>query len=190
MPLSLQEIEQLFLEHGHHCYQDAPVNHLRHALQTASLAENAGASAPLITACLLHDLGHVIAQHNPTSALRWIDDKHHYFVLPFLRGLFDRDVLEPIRLHVEAKRYLCFIDPDYETTLSAHSRHALTLQGGSFDAGQAIDFCQLSGAHDAIKLSRWDDQAKVAGHPTKSLDHYLTIAQSVAVRVTLLHGYA
>lgn len=189
MPLSLNEIEQLFLQHGHRHYQEEPVSHLRHALQTAALAEDAGASAHLITACLLHDLGHLIAEHTPTSALRWIDDKHQYFVLPFLRGLFDREVLEPIRLHVEAKRYLCFIDPDYEATLSDHSRRSLVSQGGSFDAGQASDFSHLPGAPDAIRLRRWDDQAKVISRPTKPLDHYLDIADSVALRVTLLHRY-
>jgi predicted HD phosphohydrolase len=133
-------------------------------------------SAHLITACLLHDLGHLIAEYTPTSELRWIDDKHQYFVLPFLRGLFDREVLEPIRLHVEAKRYLCFIDPDYEAKLSDHSRRSLVSQGGSFDASQSSDFSHLPGAPDAIRLRRWDDQAKVISRPTKPLDHYLDIA--------------
>ena len=42
-----------------------------------------------------------------TPTIRGIDDQHQYAALPFLRGSFDDVVLEPIRLHVDAKRYLC-----------------------------------------------------------------------------------
>jgi predicted HD phosphohydrolase len=104
MALTLQDIEQIFLERGHRSYDGESVSHLRHALQTAALAERNGAGAHLITASLLHDLGHLIADRPGTPTLRGIDDKHQYFVLPFLRGLFSSAVLDPIRLHVEAKR--------------------------------------------------------------------------------------
>ena len=56
MALTLQDIEQIFLERGHRSYDGESVSHLRHALQTAALAERHGASAHLITASLLHDL--------------------------------------------------------------------------------------------------------------------------------------
>ena len=57
MALTLQDIEQLFLERGHRSYDGESVSHLRHALQTAALAERHHAGPELITACLLHDLG-------------------------------------------------------------------------------------------------------------------------------------
>ncbi|MEN4918579.1 phosphonate degradation HD-domain oxygenase [Achromobacter spanius] len=185
MALTLQDIEQLFLERGHRSYHGESVSHLRHALQTAALAERHGANAHLITACLLHDLGHLIADRPGTPTLRGIDDKHQYFVLPFLRGLFSAAVLDPIRLHVEAKRYLCYVEPQYEASLSEDSRRSLALQGGSFDASQAVDFASMPGAPDAIRLRRWDDMAKVPGLATPSLDHFLEIAESVSGRVKL-----
>jgi len=182
MAFTLQDIEQLFEERGHRAYDGESVTQLQHALQTAALAEQAGASPPLITAALLHDLGHLIAGRPGTPTLAGLDDKHQYFVLPFLRGLFGATVLEPIRLHVEAKRYLCFVEPRYEAALSADSRRSLALQGGSFDAGQAIDFASMPGAPDAIRLRRWDDQAKVPDHPTEPLAYYLDIAERAARR--------
>lgn len=180
MALTLQDIEQIFLERGHRAYDGEPVSHLKHALQAATLAEQGGAGPHLITASLLHDLGHLIAAHPGTPSLRGLDDKHQYFVLPFLRGLFGNAVLDPIRLHVEAKRYLCFVEPAYATRLSADSRRSLALQGGSFDAGQAVDFASMPGAPDAIRLRRWDDQAKQPGMRTGSLTHFLEIAEGVA----------
>lgn len=185
MALTLQDIEQLFLERGHRSYDGESVSHLRHALQTAALAERHHAGPELITACLLHDLGHLIADRPGTPTLRGLDDKHQYFVLPFLRGLFGPGVLEPIRLHVEAKRYLCYLEPHYEASLSEDSKRSLALQGGSFDAGQALDFASLPGAPDAIRLRRWDDMAKVPGLITPSLEHYLEIAESVLTRAKL-----
>lgn len=131
MALTLQDIEQLFLERGHRSYDGESVSHLRHALQTAALAERHHAGPELITACLLHDLGHLIADRPGTPTLRGLDDKHQYFVLPFLRGLFGPGVLEPIRLHVEAKRYLCYLEPHYEASLSEDSKRSLALQGAA-----------------------------------------------------------
>ncbi|MCD0504989.1 phosphonate degradation HD-domain oxygenase [Bordetella petrii] len=182
MAFTLQDIEQLFIERGHRTYDGEPVTQLQHALQTAALAEHAGAPPHLITSCLLHDLGHLIADRPGTPSLDGLDDKHQYFVLPFLRGLFGPAVLDPIRLHVEAKRYLCYVEPAYHAALSADSRRSLTLQGGSFDAGQAVDFASMPGAPDAIRLRRWDDMAKDPHMPTESLDHYLDIAAGVASR--------
>jgi predicted HD phosphohydrolase len=41
-------------------------------------------------------------------------------------------VLEPIRLHVDAKRCLCTLEPGYAETLSPASQASLALQGGRF----------------------------------------------------------
>ena len=102
--LSLPDIELLFARHGASQYSGEPVTQLEHALQTAHLAEQSDADDCLVTACLLHDLGHLMNDQGDTPSLRGIDDAHQYFALPFLRGLFPDAVLDPIRLHVDAKR--------------------------------------------------------------------------------------
>ena len=58
--LTLPDIERLFLRHGAQQYSGEPVTQLEHALQTAHLAEQPGADDALVTACLLHDLGHLL----------------------------------------------------------------------------------------------------------------------------------
>ena len=158
---------------------------LEHALQSACLAEQAGSDDELITACLLHDLGHLLNEHGGSGeaspTLHGLDDVHQYAALPFLRGLFPDRVLGGIQLHVDAKRYLCATVPGYEAALSPDSVRSLKLQGGVFTAEQAAAFIARPGAADAVKLRRWDDLAKVEGAPTPPLAHYLARARRCAL---------
>ncbi len=175
--LSIDDIETVFNRRGHEQYSGEPVTQLEHALQTAALAEAAGADDDLVTACLLHDLGHLLQDLGETPSLRGIDDVHQYAALPFLRGLFGPRVLGGIQLHVDAKRYLCATVPGYHDALSDDSRRSLVLQGGVFDPAQAHDFLQRPGADDAVRLRQWDDLAKAAGAPTPPLAHFLARAR-------------
>ena len=179
--LSLPDIALLFSRHGANQYSGEPVTQLQHALQTAHLAEASGADDALVTACLLHDLGHLLNDQgrgfNDTPSARGIDDTHQYYALPFLRGLFPDAVLNAIKLHVDAKRYLCQANPNYFDRLSDDSKRSLALQGGVFSAEQAAAFLSQSGAHDAVMLRQWDDLAKQADLRTPSLAHFLARAE-------------
>ena len=178
--LSLGDIEGLFAKHGAGQYSGEPVTQLEHALQTAHFAEQDQASDALVTASLLHDLGHLLNEQGETPTLRGIDDTHQYFALPFLRGLFPDAVLDAIRLHVDAKRYLCCVDAAYHDRLSADSKRSLALQGGVFDAAAAAAFLAQPGAPDAVRLRRWDDLAKQDGLTTPPLAHFLERAAACA----------
>lgn len=175
--LSLTDIELLFARHGANQYSGEPVTQLEHALQTAHLAEQSGADDALVTACLLHDLGHLLNDpdrgFDDTPSLRGIDDTHQYVALPFLRGLFPDAVLDAVKLHVDAKRYLCQANAGYHAKLSDDSKRSLALQGGVFSADQASAFLELSSARDAVMLRQWDDLAKQAELVTPSLAHFL-----------------
>jgi predicted HD phosphohydrolase len=207
--LSLADIELLFARHGAEQYSGEPVTQLEHALQTAHLAEQSDAGDALVTACLLHDLGHLLNVWSPstveydrrspegialglgrsgararpgeTPTLRGIDDTHQYFALPFLRGLFPDAVLDAIKLHVDAKRYLCQVDRGYHDRLSADSKRSLALQGGVFDATAAEAFLAQPGARDAVMLRQWDDLAKQVDLTTPSLAHFLGRAAACAI---------
>jgi phosphonate degradation associated HDIG domain protein len=178
MALSIADICALFERHGGRMYSGEPVTQLEHALQTAAAAEATGANPALITASLLHDLGHLLNDQGETPTARGIDDVHQYFALPFLRPMFDDDVLDPIRLHVEAKRYLCATRPGYHDALSADSVRSLALQGGVHDRAQADAFIALPGAHAAVLLRQWDDAAKIAGRATPPIDHFVPIMEA------------
>jgi len=181
MPLTLNDIEQLFAHRGAGQYSGEPVTQLQHALQTAWLAEQAGAGDQLVTASLLHDLGHLLNEQGETPTLRGVDDVHQYFALPFLRGLFPEPVLNPIKLHVDAKRYLCQVRPGYWAALSDDSKRSLTLQGGVYSAEACAAFIVQPGADDAVALRQWDDQAKQASLLTPPLSHFLQRAERCSI---------
>jgi predicted HD phosphohydrolase len=143
MSLSIPEITALLLRRGQAQYGDEAINQLQHALQCAHLAEQAGEDSEGISAALLHDLGHLIAAERDgvaePDATR--DQLHQFLVLPFLRPLFGPAVLEPIRLHVDAKRCLCTLEPGYAETLSPASQASLALQGGRFSTRKRSPSC-------------------------------------------------
>jgi phosphonate degradation associated HDIG domain protein len=179
MALGVEEILALYERRGARQYGSEAVSQTEHALQCAQLAVEAGASSELIAAALLHDVGHLIAEL-PHDLAREIDDVHQYLPIPFLRGRFADAVLEPIRLHVDAKRYLCCVDQGYWDTLSPASKHSLELQGGRFDPVAAERFLARPFSWDAIRLRRWDDLAKVRGRATPSLVDFEPLLRSVA----------
>ena len=185
MALTLEDIRHLFTLHGAAQYSGEPVTQLEHALQTAHLAEQSDADDELVTACLLHDLGHLLNQQGETPSLHGIDDTHQYFALPFLRGLFPPRVLGAIRLHVDAKRYLCQTRPEYHARLSDDSKRSLMLQGGIFSDEEAAAFILRADARDAIVLRIWDDLAKQQNLSTPTLAHFLTRAARCAASPTL-----
>ena len=180
MGLAFGDIESLFRAHGHIEYSGEGVTQLEHALQAAQLAQSEGAGDELVTAALLHDLGHLLNLQGDSPTERGIDDQHQYFAIPFLRPLFPPAVIEAIRLHVDAKRALCAMEPDYYDALSADSKRSLKLQGGVFARADADAFMAKPFAANAVRVRRWDDAAKVPGQPTPPLSHYLAIAARCA----------
>ena len=165
-------IFERFDRHGGNSYGGERVRQLEHALQCAALAEEEGAESALVTAALLHDIGHLIHDLGDTPAARGIDDRHELLGREFLSRWFGEAVTEPVRLHVNAKRYLTATDPGYFATLSAGSVRSLELQGGPFTAGLASSFIALPHATDAVRLRRWDEAAKVPGKLTPALAHF------------------
>ena len=180
MALTLSDIEKLFRDHGHIEYSGEGVSQVEHALQSAQFAEEESAGDALVTAALLHDLGHLLNRQGETPTMRGIDDQHQYFAIPFMRPLFPAEVIEPIRLHVDAKRALCSLEPEYYEGLSEDSKRSLALQGGVFTREEADRFLARPHARDALRLRRWDDRAKVPGAATRGLEHYLEIAARCA----------
>jgi phosphonate degradation associated HDIG domain protein len=176
MGLSLADIASLFERHGGRTYVGGPVSQLEHALQSAQLAEDEDAGAELVTAALLHDVGHLLAMQRARPVEAGTNDQHEYLAIPFLRPLFPAGVVEPIRLHVEAKRALCALEPSYQGNLLPDSRLTLGLQGGPLSPESAAAFLAKPNAHDAVRLRRWDDAAKRKGVRTNGLDHFLAIA--------------
>ncbi len=177
----LERLSHWFALHGASSYEGnrrESVSALNHALQCAQLAEDAHADAPLVTAALLHDVGHFVAIAD-IGEKDDIDDVHELRGVAVLVRDFPPAVIEPIRLHVAAKRYLTAIEPKYLGGLSPASVHSLAQQGGPFRGAEIARFEALPFAQDAVRLRRWDDLAKRPGVQTPALDYYLALAGEV-----------
>ena len=176
----IAKIEAVFHRRGHLQYGDErrePVTALEHALQCAQLAEWAHAEHSLVVAALLHDVGQLM-DGGSADPLR--DDEHELTALPLLRaGGLGPDVVEPIRLHVAAKRYLVSTDPAYGPGLSDASRHSLALQGGPMNAEERLLFMAHPQASASLQLRRWDDLAKRPGMRTPPLGYYLALLEEL-----------
>ncbi|HBJ38648.1 MAG TPA: metal-dependent phosphohydrolase [Planctomycetaceae bacterium] len=174
------EIASLFACSGDSQYGGEAVSQREHALQCALLAEQNDASPALITASLLHDIGHLLHDLPADSPDKGIDDHHENSGYHFLRQRFNSDVSEPVRLHVAAKRYLCTVDENYESQLSEPSRISLRLQGGKMSAQELDAFRVNPHWPAAVELRYWDDMAKVAMLPTPSIEHFLNYVAAAA----------
>lgn len=182
----IERIDDLFGRHGcllhvgHSGPRNAPVTALQHALQTAQLAEWAHAHMPLVGAALLHDLGQLLAADAPQPG-RDLDDARLLLALPLLSQGFGPELVDPVKLHADAGRYLVRMDAKYAATLPPAALHALALQGGPMRREEAAAFEQHPHAMEAVRLRRWDDLAQVPGKATPRLEYYLVMLEQVLV---------
>lgn len=180
----VERIERWFALHGAQAYDGAKresVSAQEHALQCARLAEDARADACLVAAALLHDIGHFVALDELPDH-EHVDDLHELRGPAVLAPHFPPAVVEPVRRHVAAKRFLTAVEPSYLQALSPASVHTLAQQGGPMSAAEAAGFEASPFAGDAVRLRRWDDLAKVPSRATPRLDHYLALLDEVRLR--------
>lgn len=152
------------------------VTQLQHALQCAFLADMEGASDALIIAALFHDIGHVLLPSTDGASQRGIDLQHEEVGARFLTWCgYPAEVVEPVRLHVAAKRMqareLAFL-----AELSQESARTLDLQGGPLSDAETAAFMRHPFAEDALRLRAWDDAAKVAGMMVPDLSIWMPVA--------------
>lgn len=167
------ELGALLEGKGSRRYGLSDVNQLQHALQAALLAEQSGCDAALVTAALLHDIGHMVHDLGENPAGEGVDDRHEEVGRAYLAALFGPEVTEPVRMHVPAKRYLCATEPDYFARLSPDSVLSLKLQGGPMSPDEAAAFRASPHAAAAVRLRRFDEGAKIADLPTPPVARFL-----------------
>jgi phosphonate degradation associated HDIG domain protein len=167
------EVVELFAAHGHSQYGGEAVSQQEHALQAALFAEREQAGGALIVAALLHDVGHLLHDLPDDAPEQGTDDRHEVLAARWLANRFGADVVEPARLHVAAKRYLCAVDRSYQDALSAPSVLSLKLQGGPMTPEEVREFESQPHFEAAVRLRRWDDAAKVVGLVTPDVRHFM-----------------
>ena len=177
---SVGEVLELYERYGAGRYDEA-LSQLAHAEQTAALARAASASDAVVTAALLHDVGHLLEvaeREGPRD--RTVDHRHEAVGAAWLAPLFGPDVTAPIALHVRAKRYLCAVDPSYVELLSPGSIASLERQGGALEAADVEAFEGNPGWEGAVALRRWDDQAKVVDLDVPSIGSYRPLLEAIS----------
>jgi gamma-butyrobetaine dioxygenase len=183
----VDRIAELFAAEGAADYLGEPVTLGAHLLQAGALAHAAGASAALIAAALLHDVGHLRgddpgadqAQPSGRELMAGSDNDHGERGAAWLARWFQPAVTEPVRLHVAAKRYLCTAEPGYLAMLSPASVYTLSLQGGPMTAIEAGQFASRPYAADATGVRRWDDAAKDPAADVPGFDWYRPLLEGL-----------
>ena len=150
------------------------VSELAHALQCAELAREAGggrradAGVPAPRRGPLRG-GPVADLRSLRPAARAGGRGHHEVGADLIAPYVPERVTWLVRMHADAKRYLCSTEPGYHATLSPASQHTMTLQGGLMRPEEITRHAAHPWLGDALRLRRWDDLAKVVGKATAPL---------------------
>ena len=142
-----------------------------HMIQTAMIAEKSKSKDFLICSCLLHDYGHFILDDPDELVRKNKDGKHEDIGYEYLKKFFKREIVEPIKHHVMAKRYLAR-DKRYYNKLSNASIVSLELQGGLLNEKEAKLFEKEEFLKEAIKVRKFDEAAKKVGLKIKDIIQY------------------
>jgi [1-hydroxy-2-(trimethylamino)ethyl]phosphonate dioxygenase len=181
-PTIVPFIADIFARRGAESYLGEAVTMAEHMLQSAALAERAGADETLVAAALLHDIGHYTNEFGEDYIEQGIDNLHDEAGARVLAGFFPPVVIACVRLHVAAKRYLCATDPTYSDKLSPASVATLKLQGGPMTPGEVAEFRRDPFCHEAIRVRLWDEGGKVPGMKTPPFGYYAPLLQRVVDR--------
>ena len=148
-----------------------------HMIQTAMLAEKNKCTNDLICSSLLHDYGHFVLEDPNQLVSDHIDGNHETIGANYLKKYFSNEIIEPILLHVDAKKYLAR-NKKYFDDLSEASKTSLKLQGGIMNDNEAKQFEQNKNYENAIKLRRFDEGAKQKNIKIKKIEDYRELLNS------------
>lgn len=177
----VHEIFSIFTRNGHRMYGES-VTEAQHALQCATLAQKAGESNEVVAACLLHDYGHLLHDLGEDIAAKGIDARHEHIGANRLMSWFPPAVVDPIRMHADSKRYLCFRESGYLEGLSPASVRSLHLQGGPMTEAEAADFERSPAFENAVRVRRYDDLGKDPAMVTPPLEAFRSLLESLVYR--------
>ncbi len=149
----------------------------QHMIQAAMLAEKAKCKKELICSCLLHDYGHFIIENPDELVGLNLDGEHESIGYEYLKSFFKEEIVEPIKYHVLAKRYLAR-DKKYYNKLSEASKISLNLQGGVLNNEECNKFEQKKYFKSSILVRKFDEAAKKTDFKMKSIHQYKKLLTS------------
>ena len=148
-----------------------------HMIQSAMLAEKAKCNDNLVCSCLLHDYGHFIIEDPYSLVNNNKDGEHEAIGYEYLKKFFNKEIVEPIKYHVLAKRYLAR-NKKYFNFLSEASKISLKLQGGILNNDESKEFKKKKYFKNSILVRKFDEAAKKTNIKMKSIDNYKSLLKS------------
>ena len=148
-----------------------------HMIQSAMLAEKAKSNEDIVCSCLLHDYGHFIIEDPDKLVKNEKDGKHESIGYEYLKNFFNKEIVEPIKYHVLAKRYLVR-GKKYFNLLSEASKISLKLQGGPLNNKESKEFENKEYFNSAVLVRKFDEAAKKKDVKIKSIDNYKSLLNS------------
>ena len=142
-----------------------------HMIQSAMLAEKSKCNDDLICSCLLHDYGHFLIDNPDELVKNKLDGGHELIGYEYLKKFFKKQIVEPIRYHVLAKRYLAR-NKTYFEKLSKASKVSLELQGGILNDKDTESFKRKSYFKSSILFLKFDEAAKKTYVKMKTIHDY------------------
>lgn len=176
----IEEILSAFQKAGDLDYGEN-ISMREHMLQTACLAEQGGDEERIIVAALLHDYGHLVCDQPNDCFSEGSNNFHETVGARALENWFDEEIVGAIRLHVDAKRYLCAATPKYIAKLSDASIMTLGVQGGPMSDEEMIEFQRQAGHKMALKIRVYDDLGKEPRIQRPELEYYVPMLKRCLV---------
>lgn len=175
-------IGDIFARCGDEEYLGEPVTMAQHMLQGAAIAEKNKMDEDVIVAALLHDIGHFTSEFGTFSMDDTEDRFHEEAGAKVLEAFFPSLVIDCVRYHVAAKRYLCATNPHYFGKLSEASVHSLKLQGGPMNEDEVKAFEENPNLEKIVQVRYLDEAAKDPEMETPDYWHYAPMVQRVVDR--------
>ena len=175
-------IGDIFARCGDEEYLGEPVTMAQHMLQGAAIADKNKMDEDVIVAALLHDIGHFTSEFGTFSMDDTEDRFHEEAGAKVLEAFFPSLVIDCVRYHVAAKRYLCATNPHYFGKLSDASVHSLKLQGGPMNEDEVKAFEENPNLEKIVQVRYLDEAAKDPEMETPDYWHYAPMVQRVVDR--------
>lgn len=175
-------IGDIFERRGGEEYLGEPVTMAEHMLQGATIAEQNGMDEEIIVGALLHDIGHFTSEFG-TFNMNDTEDRHHEDAgAEVLARFLPEVIVDCVRYHVAAKRYLCATKPDYFSRLSEASVHSLNLQGGPMSDDEVAQFEKNPNLGQIVQVRYLDEAGKRSGMKTPGYRHFAPMVQRMVDR--------
>jgi [1-hydroxy-2-(trimethylamino)ethyl]phosphonate dioxygenase len=175
-------IEDIFHRRGAESYLGEDVTMSQHMLQAAARAENENRDDEVVVAALLHDIGHYTNEFPEDALEQGMDNFHQNAGARVLEGHFPKRIVDCVKFHVDAKRYLCATREDYYEDLSEASKHSLKLQGGPYSKQEVEAFSGQDFLDDILTVRICDDLGKDASMVTPNFAHFRPLLEKAVIQ--------